>query len=101
MNTRFFILNLLPLPQSPPCSSGIPVTGLISTFTGSYLRQGFWRHGEGGEPCRPYLHSMAPLAMRGPSINQAKPLKPNYAFEVELGPGRAVTTSSLLIRGRS
>ena len=44
---------------------------------------------------------MVPLAMRGPSINQAEPLKPNYAFEVELGPGRAVTTSSLLIRGRS
>ena len=44
-DTRFSMLNSLHLPQSPPCSSGIPVTGLISMFSGSYLRREFWRHG--------------------------------------------------------
>ena len=36
-----------------------------------------------------------------PIPSQAERLKPNYAFEVELGAGRAVTTSSPLIPGRS
>ena len=45
MNTRFFMPNLLSLPQSPPCSSDIPVTGPISMFSGSYLRREFWRNG--------------------------------------------------------
>jgi hypothetical protein len=39
---------------------------------------------------RPCLHLMLPLVMGGPSKNQAKLLKPNYA----VGARRAVTTTS-------
>jgi 4-amino-4-deoxy-L-arabinose transferase-like glycosyltransferase len=45
LSTQFFMPSSLPLPRSPPSSSGIPATEPISTFSGSSLPQEFWRNG--------------------------------------------------------